>query len=59
MSRLALYLLGPPRQGSCGRARDLLRGLPGEPRCNHCAYPDGTAIRFESFQLWDLNRYER
>ena len=22
----------------------------------HGAYPDGTAIRFESFQLWGLNR---
>jgi hypothetical protein len=72
MPRLALYLLGPPRVELDGEhwftvghvefpVEDPVRvGLHAighiDRTVYHGAYPDGTAIRFESFTLWALDR---
>ena len=41
-------------------ARSIKVGLPAIGNINRTiyrgAYPDGTAIRFESFQLWEMYR---
>jgi hypothetical protein len=50
MSCLALCLLGPPRVELGGELVHIDRII------YHGAHPDGTEIRFESFQLHGLDR---